>query len=166
MATKAAAAFGELLRSAREDAPFRTDRELLQRFAFRGDQAAFATLFQRHAGMVLGVCRRALAGLHDAEDACQATFLLLARKARSSLWDVSIANWLYSVARRVTDNARREARRRVARERKVAESMLTLVDRPATASNLLDALDEELARLPARYREPLVLCYLEGLSRD
>jgi RNA polymerase sigma factor (sigma-70 family) len=138
---------------------------LLARFA-AGEQAAFATLFRRHAGMVLGVCRRVLAGEQDAEDACQATFLLLSRKAASGRWQPSVANWLYLTARRVARNARVTAERRARREQTAAvREAVQPVDR-MTGRELLAVLDEELERLPPRYREPLVLCYLQGLTRD
>jgi RNA polymerase sigma factor (sigma-70 family) len=131
-----------------------------------GDQAAFAALFRRHAGMVLGVCRRVLAGEQDAEDACQATFLLLARKAKSGRWQPSVANWLYLTARRVARNARVTAERRARREQVAAvREVVQPMDR-MTGRELLAVLDEELERLPPRYREPLVLCYLQGLTRD
>ena len=142
------------------------DRDLLRRFADAGDQAAFATLFRRHANMVLGVCRRVLPGEQDAEDACHAAFLLLSRKARSGRWQPSVANWLYLTARRVARNARVSADRRVRREKSVAvPEAVQPVDR-MTGRELLAVLDEELDKLPRRYREPLVLCYLEGLTRD
>src|SRR5262245_31024997 len=92
-----------------------TDRDLLRRFADAGDQAAFAALVARHTGMVLGVCRRALSHPQDAEDACQATFLVLARKAKGSRWQTSVANWLFTTARRVAHNARVAAQRRTRR---------------------------------------------------
>jgi RNA polymerase sigma factor (sigma-70 family) len=143
-----------------------TDRVLLQRFVNQSDQAAFATLFRRHASMVLAVCRRALPTEPDAEDACQATFLLLSRKANSARWQASVANWLYLTARRVARNARIMAERRARHEGRAALARLSQpVDR-MTGRELLNALDEELDRLPTVYREPLVLCYLEGLTRD
>lgn len=156
-----------VLRAVRVDHPAadRTDAELLHRFA-DGDEGAFAALFGRHAGMVLGVCRRALADPRDAEDACQATFLVLARKARAGGWRASVANWLHATARRVARNARVAAERRVRREAAAAVPEAVPAADGMTARELLAALDEELARLPARYREPLVLCYLEGLTRD
>lgn len=142
------------------------DRDLLLRFAETGDQAAFATLFRRYSGMVLGVCRRALSGEQDAEDACQATFLILSRKAKAGRWQPSIANWLYLTARRVARNARLTAERRSRREKSAAvNEAVQSVDR-MTGRELLDLLDAELCKLPARYREPLILCYLEGLTRD
>src|SRR5207249_11967278 len=93
-----------------------TDGELLRRFADASDQAAFAAVFDRHAGMVLGVCRRALADPRDAEDACQATFLVLARKAGAGRWRASVANWLHATALKVARNARVAAERRARRE--------------------------------------------------
>ena len=73
-----------------------SDRELLRRFAHESDQGAFEVLVKRHTGMVLGVCRRALSTVQDAEDACQATFLVLARRAKDRSWQESVANWLYT----------------------------------------------------------------------
>lgn len=142
------------------------DRDLLRRFAGANDQGAFAALFHRHGGMVLGVCRRALPNLQEAEDACQATFLVLARKAKGGRWQASVANWLYATARKVAANARVAARRRARREggTAVAEALHPLDQ--MTSRELLAALDQELDQLSPRYREPLVLCYLEGLTRD
>lgn len=92
------------------------DRELLRRFTAEGDQGAFAALVRRHTNLVLGVCRRAVLSDADAEDACQAVFLILARKAKSDRWQTSIVNWLYTTSRRVADKARRAATRRTRRE--------------------------------------------------
>src|SRR5262245_1686584 len=105
---------------ARGDQPDVTDCELLRRFASEGDQVAFATLVRRHSGMVLGVCRRVLPTLQDAEDACQATFLIVARKAGSVRWQPSVANWLYTTARKVARDARVAAQRRARREARSA----------------------------------------------
>jgi RNA polymerase sigma factor (sigma-70 family) len=143
-----------------------SDRELLSRFAGAHDQRAFAALFHRHAGMVLGVCRRVLPSDQDAEDACQATFLVLAQKAKGRRWQPSIANWLYATARKVAANARLAARRRANRERQAGAPKPVRPLDQMTSQELLTALDEELDRLPPRYREPLVLCYLQGLTRD
>src|SRR5262245_296372 len=143
-----------------------SDGQLLGRFVEGGDQEAFAALVRRHTAMVLGVCRRALPGDQDAEDACQATFLALLRQARARRWQPSLAGWLYTTARQVAHNARLAARRRARREGRAAvPEAVEPVDR-LSGRELLSALDEELARLPARYREPLVLCHLEGLTRD
>src|SRR5271156_2842760 len=83
-----------------------SDSELLTRFVSDNDQTAFATVVARHTAMVLGVCRRSLSSLHDAEDACQAVFLLLAKKAGHTGWQSSVASWLYTTARKVARNAR------------------------------------------------------------
>jgi RNA polymerase sigma factor (sigma-70 family) len=167
MAKSSTTVLGKAIRAAvGGEAAGPSDRELLRRFAEGGDQAAFAALFRRHSGMVLGVCRRALASEQDAEDACQATFLVLSRKAHSGRWQQSIANWLYLTARRVARNARVTADRRSRHEKSAAiPEAVQPVDR-MTGRELLDLLDVELDGLPPSYREPLVLCYLEGLTRD
>jgi RNA polymerase sigma factor (sigma-70 family) len=157
---------GAVLRAVRAAGAARaTDRTLLAQYA-AGDEGAFATLVERHADMVLGVCRRTLPTAQDAEDACQAVFLILARKA-GGRWDESVANYLYTTARNVATNAVRSAARRARREA-VAAAAATPMHPLArvSAREWFDALDEELDRLPAIYREPLVLCYLEGLARD
>src|SRR3954470_8304963 len=94
-----------------------TDRNLLERFG-AGDESAFAALVNRHAGMVLGVCRRVLPTVEDAEEGCQATLLVLARKAGSMNWHASVAGWLYGTARRIAARANRSARRRTKREQR------------------------------------------------
>ncbi len=143
-----------------------TDRDLLNRFVLDSDQAAFAALVRRHSAMVFGVCRRSLGRLHDAEDACQAVFVLLARKAGRVRWRESIVNWLYTTARNVAGNARIASIRRARREGRVAVSEAVPPSDAINASEMLVVLDEELEKLPPRYREPLVLCYLEALTRD
>jgi RNA polymerase sigma factor (sigma-70 family) len=142
------------------------DRDLLRRFVEQQDQTAFAALVRRHTEMVLGVCRRALPTVQDAEDACQATFLVLAQKARAHRWQPSVANWLFTTARHVARNALAAARRRARREARAAVPEAVQPVDKVTGRELLTALDEELDQLPPRYREPLVLCYLEGLTRD
>jgi RNA polymerase sigma factor (sigma-70 family) len=142
------------------------DRELVQRFAARADEDAFAALLSRHGPMVLRVCRRVLHHLQDAEDAFQATFLVLARKASTLRRQESVGNWLYGVAYRVALNSRAAAARRRAHESRTAPDAPA---DPLTEISVREAqalLDEELARLPAKYRAPLVLCCLEGLARD
>ncbi|QJW94810.1 sigma-70 family RNA polymerase sigma factor [Frigoriglobus tundricola] len=167
MSARRTAALRKVVRTvAAPDRGGATDRELLDRFVRENDQSAFETLVTRHTGMVLGVCRRALPKVQDAEDACQATFMVLARKAGAGHWQESVANWLYTTARKVARNARVAAERRARREETVAvPESVEPVDR-MTGRELLAALDAALDGLPARYREPLVLCYLEGLTRD
>jgi RNA polymerase sigma factor (sigma-70 family) len=142
------------------------DGELLERFAASADGAAFAVLVERHGPMVLGVCRRALASCHDAEDACQAVFLVLARKAASLRRTVALGSWLHGVARRIAANARRDAALRKAREAGAAAPAPADPAAEATWREVQAVLDEELGRLPDRYRAALVLCYLECLTRD
>jgi RNA polymerase sigma factor (sigma-70 family) len=142
-----------------------TDRDLLARFN-EGDQAAFKAIVKRHTGMVLGVCRRMLPTIQDAEDACQVTFLILARKAKTGSWQPSISNWLYTTARRVASRTSRAVARRLRTESGARAAVpLSALDQ-LTGREMLTALDEELAKLPAIYREPLILCYLQGLTRD
>jgi RNA polymerase sigma factor (sigma-70 family) len=145
--------------------PCQSDADLLRRFLERRDEAAFAALVARHGPLVLGVCRRSLWDHRDAEDAFQATFLVLARKAKSLRHPERLAAWLHAVARRVAVRVR--ARRRP------TEPLLNLPDladpRPdplaaVSVRELLVALDQEIARLPEAYRLPLVLCGMEGRS--
>ncbi|HYH64390.1 MAG TPA: sigma-70 family RNA polymerase sigma factor, partial [Urbifossiella sp.] len=137
-----------------------TDAELLGRYADRRDEAAFALLVRRHGPMVYGVCRRMLPE-HDAEDAFQATFLILARKARAAA-PRGVANWLYGVARRAALQCRRSITRRRERTGAVPDSP---APEPSPLSALRAALDEELSRLPDIYRTVVVLCDLEGRSQ-
>src|SRR5262245_41335644 len=143
-----------------------TDGELLERFAWRRDETAFAVVVHRHGGLVLGVCRRILPIAQDAEDAYQATFLVLARKAHAFRSQKSIANWLYGVARRTAMKSRERAARR-RRVEKVAPMLPEPAARPQSSLQEICALlDDELSRLPARYRQPLLLCYMESHTRD
>ena len=126
-------------------------------------EAAFAALVARHGPMVLGVCRRALADPNDVEDAFQATFLVLVRRARSVRVGDSLGRWLYGVARRVA--AKAQARCERARVRSVPlEREPVASEPPADRIELLAALDEEVSRLPEKYLAPVVLCDLEGLT--
>jgi RNA polymerase sigma factor (sigma-70 family) len=143
-----------------------TDRQLLQRFAAGHDEVAFAALVRRHQRLVLGVCRRVLRQEQDAEDAFQATFLVLARKAGSVRWEESVGGWLHQVARRIAREARERVGRRRARERSVAALPDVAAPQDGAARELGALLDEELLRLPQCYRTPLLLCYLEGASRE
>src|SRR5580692_2195687 len=102
MSGSRSAALRKVVRSAAAlDPPAATDRDLLRRFARENDQSAFETLVNRHTTMVFGVCRRALPNVQDAEDACQATFLVLASGAKNGRWQESVANWLYATARKI-----------------------------------------------------------------
>src|SRR5262245_19284635 len=134
-----------------------TDRQLLRRFAAGHEEQAFAVLVERHGPMVLGVCRRVLRQAQDAEDAFQATFLILAQKAGSVSWHESAAGWLYEVARRVAENARRAAARRRAAERRLADMRANEVGPEEAGGEVPPGLHEELGRLPEKYRAPLVL---------
>jgi RNA polymerase sigma factor (sigma-70 family) len=145
------------------DGPVPSDGQLLESFVGRNDEAAFEVLVRRHGPMVLGVCRRVLRNHHDAEDAFQATFLVLARKAGSVVPPERLANWLYGVAYRTALKARGMLARRRARERQVAQMPEPEAVAPAEGSGeLRPLLDRELNRLPDKYRAPVVLCDLEG----
>jgi RNA polymerase sigma factor (sigma-70 family) len=146
--------------------PTLLDRELLQRFVERQDEHAFSILVRRHGPMVLRACRRVLGNEQDAEDAMQATFLVLARKAASRRWENSIANWLYTVAYRLALAARASACRRKMLESTVPQRVAydPLADISLREAEAL--VDEELARIPERYRAAVVLCCLEGYTRD
>jgi RNA polymerase sigma factor (sigma-70 family) len=140
-----------------------TDRELLRRFSQQHDEEAFARLVERHGPMVLGVCRRVLGCYQAAQDAFQATFLVLVRKAGSIDRPELLANWLHGVAARTARKARVLAARRAHHERQAT------VDPPPIQpesdwQDLWPRLDEELQRLPEKYRAPLILCYLHGLT--
>src|SRR6516162_3985202 len=152
-----------------------TDGQLLERFTTRRDEDAFAALVRRHGPLDLGVCRRALPQSHDAEDAFQATFFVLARKAGSIRKAESVASWLYGVAYRLAREARarldkRRARERVAADVRPADLPDCFPERAMPADpadevsrrELRLAVDEELCRLPEKYRAPLLLCDLAG----
>jgi RNA polymerase sigma factor (sigma-70 family) len=142
------------------------DGQLLDRFARLRDEAAFAAILRRHGPMVLAVCRRVMGRLQDAEDAFQATFLLLARKATSIRKKESVGSWLHGVARRIAVKAKgRDDRRRV-RERRAGAMRKTGTDVGAAWSELRELLDEALQRLPERYRAALVIFHLEGRTRE
>ncbi len=143
-----------------------SDGELLRRFAGARDQTAFADLVQRHGPMVWSVCRRILPNSHDAEDAFQATFLVLVKKAGSLAQADLLANWLYGVAFRTARKARALAYQHQARERQAATMMPVQQNVEGSRHGLREALDEALAGLPEKYRAPLVLCYLEGKTNE
>ncbi|MCI0701421.1 MAG: sigma-70 family RNA polymerase sigma factor [Planctomycetia bacterium] len=136
------------------------DGELLHRFLTDRDEDAFATVVRRHGPMVLGTCRRVLGNATDADDAFQATFVVLVRKAHSLADRATIGNFLYGVAYHTALKAKA-----MAAKRRTKESHAKTPEPAEDQSELLSALDEELARLPEKYREPVVLCELEGRSR-
>ncbi len=153
-----------------------SDRQLLERFAARKEEQAFATLLERHGPMVFGLCRRVLSHDSDAEDAYQATFLVLAHRAAAIRKRESLASWLHGVAYRLSAKLKARASLRRAKEQAWAEATLS----PAGAGQRLSTdlistiiwrelrpvLDEELSRLPEKYRAPLVLCYFEGKTHE
>ncbi len=142
-----------------------TDAALLQRFVTATDGAAFAALVERHGPMVFAVCRQLLRDHQDAEDAFQATFLVLVRRAGQLRQRELLANWLYGVALRVARRARAAAARRRQREGLTAD-LTHAAAPPAPDGDLGPLVHEEVGRMPARYRGPVVLCYLQGLSNE
>src|SRR5262245_59291090 len=139
------------------------DAELLERFVRGHDEAAFELLVRRYGAMVYNVCRRVLRDDHDAEDAFQASFLILARKAASLGRREALPGWLYRVALRVALRARARVPALVG-----AEFPEPAAEDPDSVlwQDLKSVLDEEVGRLPEKYRLPVVLCYLSGLSTD
>jgi RNA polymerase sigma factor (sigma-70 family) len=142
-----------------------TDAQLLERFLAGRDEAAFGALVERHGRMVLGVCRHVLRQRQDAEDAFQATFLVLARRAASIRKGSALASWLYGVAYRIASNSRRQANKRRLREQKASRTTRTEPDLEVAWRELQAVLAEEVGRLPEKYRAPFVFCCLEGKSK-
>jgi RNA polymerase sigma factor (sigma-70 family) len=145
-----------------------TDRQLLERFLDRQDEGAFAALVRRHERLVQSAVAKVLTDANDIEDAFQATFLVLVRKAKAVKWQAGLGTWLYAVAHRIAVHARAEAHQRRCREeatgRSQSEAANAAPDLSWREACLL--LHEELDRLPDKFRLPLLLCYLEGKSRD
>jgi RNA polymerase sigma factor (sigma-70 family) len=138
-----------------------TEAELWERYVGQRDETAFEALVRRHGPMVLGVCRRILGNEQDAEDAFQATFLVLVRRAASLRSPPTIANWLHGVARRTALEAKRMAAKRRAKEAVAPPRIMTLDDE----IDLRPALDQELGKIAEKYRIAVVLCDLEGKTR-
>jgi RNA polymerase sigma factor (sigma-70 family) len=143
-----------------------SDRLLLERFVRKRDGTAFTALVERHGPMVLGVCRRVLGNLQDAEDAFQATFLVLVRRAASLREPALLGNWLYGVACRTARKARAQAARRQQLERQATAMPAVEPSADDKGRQLRALLDAELQALPEKFRAPLVLCYLEGLTNE
>src|SRR5262245_48126513 len=152
----------QLMADLRPDGDGMTDGELLTRFVRSRDEVALAALVRRHASMVWGVCRRLL-NHHDAEDAFQATFLVLVKKA-ADVPGHAVANWLYGVARQTAVRLRATAAKRGQRERQVVTMPEPTVPEIRDA-DLQAVVDEELGRLPDHYRGVVILCDLEEMTR-
>ncbi len=143
-----------------------SEGQLLSRFVGERDEVAFEAIVSRHGPMVLGICRRLLDDPHDVEDAFQATFLILVKKARVLRDRDLLASWLYGVALRVATRSRRNRTRRRMRERTdIDNDVMTPAD-DGDRREIWSEIDAEVARLPAKFRTPIVLCYFEGLTHD
>jgi RNA polymerase sigma factor (sigma-70 family) len=146
--------------------PAAADRELLRAFLADRSEPAFAALVRRHGPMVLGVCRRVLGDAHDADDAFQATFLVLARRAAAVGRPDRLPGWLHTIAvRTATEIRRMRDRRRRLEQASGRRQSAECESRSPEQCELAAALDEELAKLPEHYRTPVLLCELQGLSR-
>jgi RNA polymerase sigma factor (sigma-70 family) len=139
-----------------------SDGQLLDRFVARHEEAVFEAIVRRHGAMVWGVCRRVLQDHHDAEDAFQATFLVLARRAAAVMPREKVGNWLFGVAYQTARKARATRARRRMRESQVPDLPEPETMSHARGDDLTETLDQELNRLPEKYRMPIVLCELEG----
>jgi RNA polymerase sigma factor (sigma-70 family) len=147
-----------------QDGAAGADGELIESFISRKDEAAFALLLRRHGPMVLNVCRRVIGNHHDAEDAFQATFLVLAQKAASVSPREKVASWLHGVAYRIALKARQMRSKTHAREKQMSPMPEPEAAEQSNWGDLRPLLDEELSRLPENYRLAIVLCDLEGKS--
>lgn len=145
--------------------PERGDDQLLDAFAHKQDESAFTVLVRRYGGLVMSVCRRTLGHEQDAEDAFQATFLVLARNARSIRRTGSLAAWLHGVSYRIAMNAKRSLARRRSKEQDAARVATTSDHEEMSWREVQSLLDEEVARLPEIYRRVFVLCCLHETSK-
>ena len=141
------------------------DERLLAKFLSERDQTAFAIIVRRHAAMIMGVCRRILRHRHDAEDAFQATFLVLARKAAKITQPELLAHWLYRVAYKTALKAYAVGRKRRSREASARDACEPATHAPTSRHDLAPFLDQEVNRLPEKYRVPIILCDLEGKTQ-
>jgi RNA polymerase sigma factor (sigma-70 family) len=140
------------------------DARLLERYLANRDGLAFEALVRRHGSMVMGVCRRVLDDSNDADDAFQAAFLLLARKARSIRDDNSVGGWLHRVAWRIALQVKSDAARRRDQERRAAERTGEAIAPDSWHDDTAAVIHQEIDRLPDRYRRPVVLCCLEDMT--
>ncbi|HEX3448085.1 MAG TPA: sigma-70 family RNA polymerase sigma factor, partial [Isosphaeraceae bacterium] len=143
-----------------------SDGQLLDRFVERREEAVFEVIVRRHGPMVWGVCRRVLRDHHDAEDAFQATFIVLARKAASVTPREKLGNWLYGVAYQTAMKAKAMRAKRRVREVHVPDMPEPMAVPEDLRDELAESLDRELIRLPEKYRIPIVLCELEGKTHN
>jgi RNA polymerase sigma factor (sigma-70 family) len=167
----AATQAGNVLRHLRQlaagqDVKDRTDRDLLHAFCSAGDQAAFTALVRRHGPLVWGLCRQALRQEQDAEDAFQATFLVLARKAATIRKGEALVSWLHGVTFRTVMSAKRSAARRRQREGQAGARAPGNPSWELAWREVQALLDDEIGRLPETYRAPFLLCCLENRSRE
>ena len=165
MATKQLDEFLQRLRAVLQDHPLHTDGELLERFASLHEESALATLIRRHAAMVWGVCARLLYNHHDIEDAFQATFLVLVRKAAFIRPRDKVANWLYGVAYQTAVRTRATAAKRRTRERQLVCLPEVEIERREPRDDLGSVLHQQINLLPAKFRVLIVLCDLGGKTR-
>src|SRR5262245_56578829 len=135
--------------------------QLLERFVERREEAVFEAIVRRHGPMVWGVCRRVLRDHHDAEEAFQTTFVVLARKAASIMIREKLGNWLYGVAYQTAMKAKGMRARRRGREVQVPDMPEPEADSRSDRDGLSESLDRELSRLPEKFRTPIILCELE-----
>ena len=145
--------------------PTVADADLMEQFVQHNENHAFAEIVRRHGPMVLGVCRRILHHHHDAEDAFQAVFLVLAQKAETIAPRHQLPAWLYGVATRTAMKARSILNRSRAREAPLSEDQIVISEPDVERTELTVLLDEELQRLPEKYRLPILLCELQGKTR-
>ena len=143
-----------------------SEGQLLARYVGERDELAFEAIVSRNGPMVLGICRRLLDDPNDVEDAFQATFLVLVKRAGSLRDRDLLANWLHGVALRVATRSRRDRTSRRIRDRTVDREKVVLDTNDDDRDELRTELDAEVARLPAKFQTPIVLCYFEGLTHD
>ena len=140
------------------------DAQILERYVVQHDELAFTALVQRHGPMVLAVCRSILDDPNDADDAFQAAFLLLARKAKSLWVDDSLGGWLHRVASRIAFQMKSDDARRRDQERRAAEKAGVRRTSGKPEDDTYRVIHQEIDRLPERYRKPIILCYLENMT--